>query len=300
MLFVVSLLAFNLVLLVPGSPAVTLAGDNPSQEQIDAIEESLGLDDPTIVQYGRWLGGALHGDLGSSLRSGQDVAGEIWARLPVTLSLTLAAVIVGLAIAVPCGVLAALRPRSALDRVLTVGSTLGVAAPSFLVGILLVVGIALRFDWFPATGYVGPTESVGGWIRHLTLPALALGVAVGAELTRQIRSSLLQVLQSDYVRTARAKGLPGHLVIGKHAAKNAAIPVLTILGAQVAVLLGGTVIIEQIFALPGLGSLAIRSVTSQDLPLIQGIVVVSAVVVLIVNTLVDVSYTFLDPRIRDA
>ena len=297
-LFLVTIFAFGLIWLVPGNPAATLAGEFPSQAEIAAVEEALGLDDPVPVQYGRWIGGAIQGDLGESLRSGRSVTDEITSRMPVTLSLTLFAVTFGLIMAVPLGTIAALRRGTLVDRLLTVGSTAGVAAPSFFVAILLVVFVALNSDFFPATGYVGPSESVGDWIKHCTLPGIALGMALGAELARQIRSALIEVLQSDYIRTARAKGVPGWQVLGKHAYKNAAIPVVTILGAQIAALVGGTIIIEQIFAMPGVGGLAIRSVRDQDIPMIQGVVLVAGGLVLLVNTLVDLSYGFLDPRTR--
>lgn len=297
-LFLVTVFAFGLVWLVPGNPASTLAGEFPSEEEVAAVEQKLGLDDPVPVQYARWLGNAAQGDLGESLRSGRSVTSEISARLPVTVSLTMFAVVFGLLIAVPLGTIAAIRRGSGLDRLLTVGSTVGVATPSFFVGILLVIVVALNTDWFPATGYVGPTESVGDWVRHCTLPGLALAVVLGAELTRQIRSSLIDVVQTDYVRTARAKGVPSWKVLSKHAYKNAAIPVVTILGAQIAALVGGTIIIEQIFAMPGIGGLAISAVRTQDIPMIQGIVLVVGGLVLLINTAVDVSYAFLDPRTR--
>ena len=297
-LFLVTIFAFGLVWLVPGNPAATLAGEFPSQEEVAAMEQQLGLDDPVPVQYGRWVGDALQGDLGESLRSGRSVSGEIFGRLPVTLSLTFFAVVFGLLIAVPLGTLAALRRGSLLDRALTVGATIGVAMPSFFVAVLLVIGVALKTDLFPATGYVGPTSSLVEWVKHCTLPGVALGLVLGAELTRQIRSALIEVIQSDYIRTARAKGVPAWTVLVKHAYKNSAIPVVTILGAQVAALVGGTIIIEQVFAMPGIGGLAISAVRSQDIPIIQGIVLVIGAIVLLINTFVDISYTFLDPRTR--
>ena len=297
-LFLVTVFAYGLIWLVPGNAAATIAGEFPSPEEIAAVEEALGLDDPVPVQYGRWVGNAIQGDLGESIRNGRDVRSEITGRLPVTLSLTLFAVTFGLLVAIPLGTAAALKRGTIVDRFLTVGSTLGVAAPSFFLAILLVIFVALKTDFFPATGYVGPTESVGDWIKHCTLPGIALGMALGAELARQIRSALIEVLQSDYIRTARAKGVPEWQVLAKHTYKNAAIPVVTILGAQIAALVGGTIIIEQIFAMPGVGGLAITAVRNQDIPVIQGVVVVIGAMVLLINTLVDLSYGFLDPRTR--
>jgi peptide/nickel transport system permease protein len=297
-LFLVTVFAYGLVWLVPGNAAATIAGEFPSQEEIAAVEEALGLDDPVPVQYGRWVGNAVQGDLGESIRNGRDVRAEITSRLPITLSLTLFAVVFGLVVVIPLGTAAALKRGTIVDRFLTVGSTLGVAAPSFFLAILLVIFVALKTDFFPATGYVGPSESVGDWIRHCTLPGVALGMALGAELARQIRSALIEVLQSDFIRTARAKGVPEWQVLAKHTYKNAAIPVVTILGAQIAALVGGTIIIEQIFAMPGVGGLAIAAVRNQDIPVIQGVVVVIGALVLLVNTLVDLSYGFLAPRTR--
>jgi peptide/nickel transport system permease protein len=297
-LFLVTVFAYGLIWLVPGNAAATIAGEFPSPEEIAAVEEALGLDDPVPVQYGRWVGNAIQGDLGESIRNGRDVRSEITGRLPVTLSLTLFAVTFGLLVAIPLGTAAALKRGTIVDRFLTVGSTLGVAAPSFFLAILLVIFVALKTNFFPATGYVGPTESVGDWIKHCTLPGIALGMALGAELARQIRSALIEVLQSDYIRTARAKGVPEWQVLAKHTYKNAAIPVVTILGAQIAALVGGTIIIEQIFAMPGVGGLAITAVRNQDIPVIQGVVVVIGAMVLLINTLVDLSYGFLDPRTR--
>ncbi len=298
LLFIVSIGAFGLIWLVPGNPANTLAGEFPSQEEVAAVEASLGLDEPPHIQYINWLGSAITGDLGESLRTGRSVNEEISTRLPVTLSIAFFAVVFALLIAVPVGTLAAVKRGSLGDRLLTLGSTLGVATPSFFVAILLVIFVALNSDFFPATGYVGPTDSIYDWIRYNTLPGIALGLALAAELARQIRSALIDVLRSDYVRTARAKGVPERRVLVKHAYKNSAVPVVTILGAQIAALVGGTIIIEQIFAMPGIGGLAIRSVLSQDIPVIQAIVLVVGALVVAVNTLVDISYGFFDPRTR--
>jgi peptide/nickel transport system permease protein len=298
MLWLITVFAFGLLWLVPGDPASTLAGEFPSEEEVEEIRQKLELDEPWIVQYGHWIGGAVQGDLGESLRSGRSVTDEIMARLPVTLSLTLFAVAFGLIIAVPLGTIAALKRGSILDRLLTMGSTLGVATPNFFLAILLVILVALNSDIFPATGYAKPSESIAEWAKHCTLPGLALGAALGAELARQIRSALIELLHSDYIRTARAKGVPAWKVLTKHAYKNAAIPVVTILGAQIAVLFGGTIIIEQIFAMPGIGGLAISAVRSQDIPMIQGVVVVAGGLILLLNTVVDLSYGFLDPRTR--
>lgn len=300
LLFVVSLIVFALVPLVPGDPAITLAGENATAEQVEAIRQSLGLNDPLLTQYGRWISGLVTLDFGVSLVNGQSVLDAVVFRLPVTLSLTLAAVLIALLIAVPLGVAAARRPGSWIDRIAMLGATIGVAVPSFWLAGLLVIFFVVQNRFFPAIGYVPLGEDPILWLRHITLPALALGVATSAELARQIRGSLINVLQQDYVRTARAKGLRERAVTYKHALKNAAVPVVTVLGLQITHLLGGTVIIEYMFGLPGLGSLAITSVLGGDIAMIQGIVVLVTLIVVTVNILVDLSYGYFNPKVRGA
>lgn len=300
LLLIVSFMVFGLVLLVPGDPAITLAGDNATEEQIEEIREDLGLNDPVWEQYGRWAGGAIQGDLGVSLFSGRSVAKSIGERLPVTLSLATSALVIALLIAIPAGIVAAMNRGRWIDSAATLGATVGLAMPNFFLGLVLVLIFALRLGWLPATGYVALEDSPSLWARHIALPALTLGVAAAAETTRQLRASLSDVLQQDYVRTARAKGLRQRVVIFKHGLKNAAIPVVTVLGFQVAFLLGGSVIVEQLFALPGVGGLAIRAVIDRDLPVIQGVVVFSAVLVMVVNLVVDLLYGWLNPKVRTA
>lgn len=299
-LVLVSFCVFGMVLLVPGDPAITLAGDNATEEQIEIIRDRLGLDDPIWVQYGRWASDAVRGDLGDSLYSGRPVTRSIAERLPVTVSLAALSVVIALAIAVPAGILAATNRGRWLDSAATVGASLGLAMPSFWLGLVLLLVFALRLGWLPATGYVPLEANPTEWLRHLLLPAITLGTAAAAETTRQLRSSLSDVLGEDYVRTARAKGLRGRAVVFKHSLKNAAIPVITVLGFQIAFLLGGSVIVEQIFALPGLGGLAIRAVLDRDLPIIQGVVMLAAVMVISVNLVVDLLYGWLNPKVRAA
>lgn len=297
-LLLVSVLVFSLVLLVPGDPAVTIAGESASEAQIEQTRDRLGLDDPLPVQYLDWLGGAVQGDLGESLFSSRTVTSALGERLPATISLTLVAIVIALLIAVPAGIVAATHRGGWIDRLATLGTTSGVAMPNFWLGLLLVVALALDRSWFPATGYVPLDDDPVAWLRHLILPGFTLGLAAAAELTRQLRSALIDVLEQDYVRTAKAKGLRALKVVGKHALKNGATPVVTVLGMRIAVLLGGTVVVEQIFGIPGLGQLALTSVLRRDLPMVQGVVVVSAVMVLLANLAVDLAYGYLNPKVR--
>lgn len=299
-LLLASFLVFSLLLLVPGDPAITLAGDNASEEQIAAIRDQLGLDDPIIVQYARWAGDAVQGDLGDSLYSGRSVTKSISERLPVTMSLALVSMIVALVIAIPAGMIAAIKRGTWVDTAATLGASLGLAMPSFWLGAILALVFALRLGWFPATGYVPFEESPTEWLRHLVLPALTLGTAAAAETTRQLRSSMSDVMQQDYVRTARAAGIRSRTVTWKYTLKNAAMPVVTVLGFQVAFLLGGSVIVEQLFALPGLGGLAIRAVLDRDIPVIQGVVLFTTIIVVMVNLLVDLLYGWLNPKVRSS
>lgn len=298
LLFVVSVVTFMLVHLIPGDPAVTILGENSTPERVAEVNARLGLDDPLLEQYGRWVSGLPSLDLGTSLFSTEPVRDTLGARIPVTLSLTFSALLVALLIGVPAGVIAAANPGGWIDRVATFAATLGVAVPNYLLGSLLIVALALNGDLFPATGYTPITEDPGAWLRSITLPSVALGTAAAAEITRQLRGALIDVLQQDFIRTARAMGLKGKMVIGKYALKNAAIPLVTVLGFQVTALLGGTVIVEQIFGIPGLGQLAVRKVLEQDIPVVQGIVVVAVLVVVITNLLVDLTYTYLNPKVR--
>lgn len=289
-----------MVALVPGDPAVAMAGQGATAEQIAAIRDRLGLDESMLDQYRTWLAGATRGDLGESLLRTQDVTTLIARRLPATLSLTLLTLLLTVVVAVPAGILAALRPGGWFDRLATVGASVGVAVPSFWIGIVLVVVFAVGLGWLPATGYVALTEDPIEWAKHLILPAIALGAATIAEATRQLRAALVDVLDMDYIRTATAMGLPARAVVYKHALKNSAAPLVTVLGLQVSLLLGGALIVETVFAIPGMGQLAIRAVLDRDLPVIQGIVVVSTLVVLAANLIVDLLYGYLNPKVRAA
>lgn len=297
-LVLVTFVVFGLVLLIPGDPAVTIAGPDATAEQVAAVSERLGLDRPMVVQYWDWVTGALSGDLGTSLFTSRPVATSIGDGLPVTIALASMALLISLVIAVPTAIVSALRRGTWLDRVGTVGSSLGIALPSFWLGLMFVLIFSLGLGWLPATGYVPLTEDPGEWLYHIFLPALTLGIAGAAESARQLRGSIIGVLQQDYVRTARAKGLRGRMVVGKHVMKNAGVPLVTVLGLQITALLGGAVLVEQVFGVPGLGQIAINAVTTRDVPVIQGIVLVAVLVAMVSNLLVDLTYGYLNPKVR--
>lgn len=293
----VSIIVFLLVHLVPGDPIRRAMGTRFDPEVYQLLRERAGFDRPLPVQYGQWLGGAVTGDLGVSFRSGRPVTATLLARLPATLTLAGAALVVALAIAIPLGVVSAIRSGSKLDYAATVFSQAGISIPDFWMAIMLILLFAERWRILPASGYVSLFEDPLGWLSHLVLPALTVGVVSGSILTRFVRSSMLEVLGQDFTRTARAKGLPERVVIRRHVLRNALIPVVTVAGLQLAFLLGGVIIVEFVFAWPGLGLLALQAVSARDYPVLQGAVLLIAVVFLIVNLLVDLLYARLDPRI---
>ena len=293
----VSVLVFGLVHLVPGDPVRLALGTRFDPETYAALRERAGLDQPLVVQYFSWAGGALTGDLGVSFRSGDPVTLLILERLPATIALAFAAVVVALAIAVPLGTLSGLRPRSPVDAGATLLSQLGISIPDFWMGIVLILVLAGSLGWFPAGGYVPLTEDPIAWAHHLVLPAVTVGVVSGAVLTRFVRSSVLEALGQDHVRTARAKGLPARAVLRWHVLRNALVPLVTVTGVQLAYLLSGVVIVEIVFAWPGLGQLALQAVQARDYPVLQGAVLLFAAIFLLVNLAVDLLYARLDPRI---
>lgn len=299
-LVIVALLTFVMLELTPGDPAAVVAGADATPEAIAAVRESMGLNDPLFQRFLGYIGSVVVGDLGTSYTSGEPVLASIVERLGVSLSLTVGALLIGLLVAVPAGIFAAVRSGSWLDRFTIFNTSLGVSSPEFFVGLLLILVFSLTLGWFPATGYVPFAEDPVDWFVRLVLPSLTLGVGVAAELTRHVRASMRDVLQRDYIQTARAKGLSTTSVIGKHGLKNAALPVVTVMGLQVRRLLAGTVIVEQIFAMNGIGTLAVRAVFLRDLPVLLGVALVTAVIVLIVNLVVDLSYGYLDPKVRAA
>ncbi|MBI4198885.1 MAG: ABC transporter permease [Chloroflexi bacterium] len=298
-LLVVTFLIYALLLLIPGrDPVNLLLGERSDPEIIKYYRKELRLDDPIPVQYVRWLGGVLVLNFGRSLRTNERVAVELGRRFIVTLELAAGSLLVALVIAVPIGIYSAARPNSLGDNVGTVVAVAGAALPSFWLGIMLIYMFAVNLGWLPTQGYVKFFEDPLDNLRHMLLPVIVNGTVSAASVARQTRSAMLEVLRQDYIRTARSKGLAEQLVLLRHALRNALIPVVTVLGLTTATLLGGTVITEWIFRLPGLGQFAVQSALVHDVPAIQGTLVVFGATVLVVNLVVDILYGFLDPRIR--
>ena len=293
----VSVATFALVHLVPGDPVRLALGTRFDQATYDALRERAGLDQPLLAQYLSWIGHAVTGDLGVSFRSGDPVTALILERLPATLSLALASILVALLIAIPLGTASALRPRSLVDGFGTVVSQIGISVPEFWMGIMLILVFAGTLGWFPASGYVPLGEDPTGWLRSLVLPAVTTGLVSGSVLTRFTRSSVLEALGAEHVRTARAKGLGPRAVLRGHVLRNAMLPLVTVTGVQLAYLLSGVVVVEIVFAWPGLGQLALQSVQARDYPVLQGAVLLFAFVFLLLNLAVDLLYSRLDPRI---
>jgi len=293
----VSFVTFMLIHLVPGDPARVLLGEEATPQSVAALRQQLGLDRPLGVQYGLWLWQAIHGNLGESIQLQQPVIQAIWQRLPVTIELGVASLIFSVALAVPLGVMAATNPNGRLDWLVNVTSLLGTAIPSFVLGLLLILVFAVFIRIFPPGGYVPFSEDPLGNLRDLVLPAVALGVGAVAVNLRQVRTSMLEVLHEDYIRTAWAKGLRPRQVNYRHALRNALMPLLTIVGLQVGAILAGTFVIETIFLWPGIGALTIQSIFSKDYPVVQGVVLLAALSYMAVNLFVDIGYRVLDPRV---
>jgi len=290
LLLAVSVVVFSFVHALPGDPAVLFLGEEATTENLARFRARLGFDRPLIVQYGDWLGRALQGDLGRSIRTNQPVTQAIVERLPMTLRLIGFSMVISLAIAVPLGIVSAVKRNSGVDLASTFFALFGFSTPNFWLGLILIYVFALLLRWLPASGFDG--------VRSLILPAITLGTALAALVTRQLRSGMLEVLRQDYVRTAQAKGLADRMVIGKHALKNALISVVTVIGLQIGALLGNTIITESLFALPGVGRLMIDSVFSRDFFVVQGVILFLAVGYVVANLVVDILYSYLDPRIR--
>jgi peptide/nickel transport system permease protein len=298
MLLIISMLVFGLSVIIPGDPARTIAGLNAPQSEVNRINVQLGLNKPLVVQYWNWLIHALHGNLGISIAENSPVASELHQRFPVTLSMAAGGLVVIILVGVPLGLLAGTRPGSIWDRATTVFTSASISIPDFWLAMVMVVLFAVKLHILPAIGYVGITTSPVQWATHLYLPWIALGLAGGATLARQLRSSLIDVLDQDYIRTAEAKGLKRRKIVLKHALKNASMVPLTLVGLQFAYLLGGTIILETIFAMPGLGLYFYDGLTAKDLPVIQGVTLVYALTFIVMNLLVDVLYGFINPRVR--
>ncbi|MCI0474648.1 MAG: ABC transporter permease [Anaerolineales bacterium] len=299
-LFGVSLFTFMLVRLVPGDPIQIMLGPDVLGNAREEITRLYGLDRPWPVQYAEWLGNVVRGDLGMSLRTGMPITESIWQRLPATLELTLLAIIIGLVIGMPLAIFAAQNRGRLVDGLVSAFVLIGISMPGFWLATLLVLLFSLYLGWLPPIGYISPLENPAENLRRMILPAISLGVAFGATTMRFTRSSLLEVFNQEYVRTARAKGLNERLVVYRHALKNALIPVVTVTGIQIGRLLGGTVIIEQIFALPGIGRYVFDAISMRDYPVIQGTVMFFTIVFVVINLTVDLLYGVIDPRIKFA
>ncbi len=293
-----SLVVFLGVRALPGDPALALSGEDRDPAALSAVRHQFGLDQPVPVQFVKYLGNAVQGNLGQSARNGIGVGRIIIERLPVTLELSLLAILIAVAVGIPLGIFAAVRRGGLLDSVSSIFGLVGLSVPNFWLGLLLILGLTVQVHLLPASGFVSffsdPVEN----LRHLVLPASVLGVQLAAVLMRQMRSAMLESLSADYVRTARAKGLSERQVIGVHALRNSLVTVVTVLGLQLGALISGAVITEQIFVIPGFGKLLVDSVFSRDYPVVQGAVLISVIGYVAVNLLVDLTYSYLNPRIR--
>ena len=297
-LFLVSIVVFTGVRMIPGDPARVMAGTDADEAGLEEGREKYGLKDPVPVQYLRWVRLALGGDLGESIRTRQSVAWTVATKLPITIQLACFAVLIAVAIAIPAGVLAAVRRNTVWDLLASGASLCGLSVPNFWLGIMLILLFSVRLGWLPASGFVPFWDDPVGNLQRMIMPAFVLGTALAAVLMRQTRNSMIEVLSADYIRTARAKGLAQRAVVFRHAIRNGLIPVVTILGLQTGALMGGAVVTEQIFVVPGFGRLIVEAVFTRDYPLVQGVVLITASAYVLINLAVDVSYTFLNPRIR--
>ena len=300
LLFVASLVAFLLVQMAPTDPAVVRLGEAATDEAYAAFRSEIGVDRPIFVQYFDWLGGAITGDFGVSWQNSASVSDLLVRRLPVTLSLTVGALIVGLLIGVPSGIAAGVRAGRPSDSAITGAASVGQAVPNFWMALLLVAYVALPFDVFPAIGYSNFSAGLFDWARSIFLPSIALGTASAAAIARQTRAGFVRVLHEPYVRTAVAGGLSRRRILMRTALRNASIPLVTTIAAQASVLLGGSVIVEQVFALPGMGQLVLNAIRNGDMPIVMGFVALAAVLMAIVQLLLDLTYAALDPRVRSA
>ncbi len=295
---IVALLVFSLLYIAPGDPAAVIAGDQATPEDVERIRVNLGLDRPFVVRFAEWSGQVLRGDLGTSIFTNLPVTQMIRQRIEPTLSLTVVTLFMSILIAVPLGVVAAWKVGSWFDRLVMAFAVLGFSVPVFVVGYLLAYVFALVLDWLPVQGYTPISEGVWPWLQNLILPAIALGGIYIALIARITRSTMLDVLNQDYIRTARAKGLGQRPMLFVHALKNAAVPIITVIGIGIALLIGGAVVTESVFAIPGLGRLTVDAILRRDYPVIQGLVLMFSFVYVLVNLLIDISYTFIDPRIK--
>lgn len=297
-LFFVSIIIFVLINLIPGDAARLFLGEEAPPDAVAALRHQLGLDQPVYVQYLRWIGGMLHGDFGYSFKDHRPVLDTVLDKIPVTGELTAASLLVAWTIAIPAGAVAAWRQRTVADYGASAAALVGLSIPNFWLGIMLIYLFAVHLHWLPASGWTPLTQDAVRNLRALIMPACVLGLVLAAVVMRQLRSSMIEVLSADFVRTAKAKGLGGRVVVIRHALRNAVIPVITVMGIQMGTLLGGAVITETIFAVPGLGQLAVNSIYGRDYPMLEGVVLFSALAILLINLLVDIVYSLIDPRIK--
>jgi peptide/nickel transport system permease protein len=295
---VVALFVFSLLYIAPGDPAAIIAGDQATPADVERIRQTLGLDRPFLVQFGEWVWRLLHGDIGTSIFTNLPVSTMIAQRIEPTLSLMVITLLLAVSIAVPLGVIAAWKAGTWIDRAVMAFAVLGFSVPVFVVGYLLAFVFALELDWLPVQGYTPIANGIGRWLENLILPAIALGCVYIALIARITRATMLEVLQQDYIRTARAKGVGQGGVLFLHALKNASVPIVTVIGIGIALLIGGAVVTESVFAIPGLGRLTVDAILRRDYPVIQGVVLLFSFVYVLVNLMIDLIYTVLDPRIR--
>jgi peptide/nickel transport system permease protein len=297
-LVIISVVVFSLTYLVPGSPAAAMLGNAATPESIAQVEAQLGLDRPPVERFVEWLGGILHGDLGMSFRTGVPVADLLTQRVPATLSIVLGGMVVALVIGVGAGVYTGTRPGTAGDRLVTGGTVLGLAIPEFWLGLILTTVFAVQLGWVPIIAWTPLTDDPLAWLRGLVLPSIALGVTGGAIIARQTRAAVVTSMASPYADTLTAAGVPRRLQVARYGVKNALVPVLASAGVTFAILIGVSFVVEKVFALPGLGSLMLTSVIGQDFPVVQGVVLVTAVLVIAVNLVLDISYGLINPQAR--
>lgn len=297
-LFIVSILIFMIIHITPGDPAAALLGDNPSKEDIERIREALGLNDPLYVQYFNWLTGVLQGDFGTSLFKYGEVTTTLIEHLKPTIVLTIMALFIALLIGLPLGVMAAKYQGKFMDKFVTGFSLIGVSVPSFLIGLILMMVFAVKFNWLPAGGFKPISAGLGEHLRYLILPAVTLSFVPMSLIIRITKSSVLEVMHENYVKTAFAKGLKENIVIYKHVLKNALITILTVIGQIVIGLMGGAVVTETIYSIPGIGQLVVNSVMSRDYPVIQGALLLIAAMYVLINLVIDLLYALIDPRVR--
>ena len=297
-LLIVSLITFGMIHLIPGDPAVAIAGMSATPEQLANIRRDLGLDQPLLAQLYDWYANLLHGNLGRSLLLGQPVVQATMQRLPVTLALSAYALLLTLLLGLISGIVAALRQNSWIDQAAMLLAMIGISVPSFYLGLLMIILFAVDLHWLPTGGYIALTRDPLGWLATSTMPAISLALLLAGLLARIARSTMLEVLRQDYIRTARAKGLPNRSVVMKHALANAMIPITTVVGIIISLLISGSVVVETLFSIPGIGQLLTQAVLNRDYPMVQGGLLITTALLVLVNIVVDVCYALLDPRVR--